>query len=228
MAHSPELQRFYGSKAWRDLRNMLVISRNGHCDRCGKDFSTEKYQLIAHHKEHLTDENLKDPQIALNPDNIEILCAQCHAFYHDDRGYIRPPRQVFLVYGSPCAGKSTYVRENANIGDLIVDLDLIYKAISPAPLYQHTEQIKRVAFGVRDYLYDQIRIRNGSWNTAWIIAGMPRKDERERLAARLGASLILVESTKEECYKKLLSANDGRDLDAWRDYIDKWFLDYQA
>lgn len=228
MARSPELQRFYGSRTWRDLRNMLVVERHGRCDRCGRDFSAEKNQLIAHHKQHLTDETLKDPGIALNPDNIEILCAHCHSMEHLNKGFIRSgsARQVFIVYGPPLGGKSTYVRENAEPDDLIVDLDTIYTALCTSPRYEHPEALKRVAFSVRDHLYDQIRIRNGLWSVAWVIAGLPRKNERERLAARLGASLVLVECDKAECHKRLLDCDDGRGMD-WGRYIDDWFRDFQ-
>ena len=227
MAKTPELQRFYGSKAWQDLRTVKIMESQGRCARCGKDFSDNTSQLIAHHKEHLTPENLSDPHVALNPENVEIVCTKCHAHYHDNRGYIRPPRQVFIVYGAPLSGKSTYVRQNAEPEDLIVDLDSIYSAITPAPRYFHTEQVKPLAFGIRDYLYDQIRIRNGKWQTAWVIAGLPRKGQREQLAARLGASCILIESTKEECHKRLLDCDDGRGLE-WGEYIDAWFRDFQA
>lgn len=226
MAKTPELQRFYGTKAWQDLRMVKIIQANGHCERCGKDFTDDTSQLIAHHKIHLTSETLSDPKIALNPENVEILCPKCHAHYHDDRGYIKPKKQVFIVYGAPLSGKSTYVRQNAEPDDLIVDLDSIYQAITPAPRYHHTEQVKPIAFGIRDYLYDQIRIRNGTWQTAWIIAGLPRKGQREQLAARLGASCILIECDKDECHKRLFSADDGR-YPEWEKYIDQWFFDFQ-
>lgn len=224
MARTPELQRFYGSKAWHDLRTVLIIQRHGICARCGKDFSADTSQLIAHHKEHLTDETLKDPAVAVNPDNVEIVCQKCHAHYHAYRGYTKH-KQVFIVYGSPCAGKSTYVRENMEPGDLIVDLDLIYQAVSNTHKYCRPPELKRIAFYVRDCLYDQIRIRSGDWQTAWVIAGLPRKDERERLAARLGASTILIEATAEECHKRLLNADDGR-YPEWDPYIDQWFRDF--
>lgn len=224
MAHSPELQRFYASKRWRDLRTVLVAERHGVCDRCGKDFSADTSKLIAHHKEHLTDETLKDPAVAVDPQNIEIVCQKCHAHYHADRGYTKK-KQVFIIYGSPFAGKSSYVRENMDAGDLVVDLDSIYSAIGYQPLYQHPTPLQKIAYGVRDYLYDQIRIRNGNWGTAWVIAGLPRRDERERLASRLGASLILVEATQEECLRRCACADDGRGYD-WENYILNWFKEY--
>ena len=225
MAHSPELQRFYASRRWRELRERLVIERRGVCDRCGKDFSDDTSRLVAHHKKHLTDETLKDPNVAVNPDNVEILCAHCHALQHSERGFIKPRKQVFIVYGAPCSGKTTYVRQNMERGDLVVDLDSIYEAIGFTERYTHAETLTSTAFAVRDFLYDQIRIRSGKWQTAWVIAGLPRKDERERLAARLGASLIPVEATREECIKRLMVSGDSRDY-KWEEYINQWFKDF--
>ena len=225
MAHSPELQRFYASRRWRELRERLVIERRGICDRCGKDFSDDTSKLVAHHKEHLTDETLKDPNVAVNPDNVEILCAHCHALQHSERGFIKPRKQVFIVYGAPCSGKTTYVRQNMEQGDLVVDLDSIYECIGFSERYTHAETLTPTAFAVRDFLYDQIRIRSGKWQTAWVIAGLPRKDERERLATRLGASLILVEATREECVHRLMVSGDSRDY-KWEEFINQWFKDF--
>lgn len=225
MARSPELQRFYASARWRNLRMLLITQRFGKCDRCGRDFSDDTSKLIAHHKIHLTDETLKDPAVAVDPKNIEIVCQQCHEYCHPENGFIKRQRQVFIIYGSPFSGKTTYVKENMEEGDLVVDLDAIYTAISLQPLYHHSDLLQKTAFGIRDYLYDHIRIRAGSWRTAWVIAGLPRKDERERLAARLGGSLVLVESTEQECIKRCVDADDGRGY-LWEEYIHKWFKDY--
>lgn len=228
MAKTPELQRFYGTKAWQDLRMVRIMETHGHCERCGKDFSDDTSQLIAHHKQPLTPQALSEPKIALNPENVEVLCPHCHALEHlDGRGFIKRGKQVFVVYGSPLSGKTTYVRQNMEPGDLVVDMDILGYAVGLQPMYNTPDELKRIVFGVRDYLYDQIRIRNGGWWTAWVIAGLPRKDERERLVARLGASSILIESTREECHKRLLSCNDERDIIAWGGYIDKWFNDFQ-
>lgn len=225
MAHSPELQRFYASKRWRELRDVLIIQRHGVCDRCGKDYSDDTSQLIAHHKEHLTDETLSIPEVAVDPENIEIVCYKCHSHYHPEKGFVKR-KQVFIVYGAPLSGKTTYVQQNKSYGDLVIDLDRIRAALSFEPVYQTPDEINPTSFGVRDYLYDQIRIRAGNWGTAWIIAGLPRKIERERLAARLGASTLLIEATPEECMTRLRQGDDGR-YPKWEKYITDWFRDYQ-
>ena len=225
MAHSAELQRFYASKRWRDLRNVLVVERRGVCDRCGKDCSDDTSKLVAHHKEHLTDETLKDPAVAVDPQNIEILCQKCHAHYHSEKGFVQKQKQVFIVYGAPFSGKTSYVRENMTVGDLVVDLDAIYTAISFQPWYRHPAPLSKTAFGIRDFLYDQIRIRAGKWITAWVISSLPRRDERVRLSSRLGASLLLVEATEDECIRRCRCADDGRGTE-WEEYVRQWFRDF--
>lgn len=37
---------------------------------------------IVHHKNHITQDNIDDPEIALSWDNLELLCRDCHAGEH--------------------------------------------------------------------------------------------------------------------------------------------------
>ena len=37
---------------------------------------------IVHHKTHLTPENIDDPTVTLNEDNLELLCRDCHGVEH--------------------------------------------------------------------------------------------------------------------------------------------------
>ena len=40
---------------------------------------------IVHHKIELTPDNIDDPEITMNYNNLELLCRQCHAEVHDKR-----------------------------------------------------------------------------------------------------------------------------------------------
>lgn len=42
------------------------------CERCCGVAS------IAHHKKHITPENITNPEITLNWDNLECVCHECH------------------------------------------------------------------------------------------------------------------------------------------------------
>ena len=73
-------QMFYHSKAWGDCRKSYIV-QHPLCERClAKGQIVPSY--IVHHKVYLTDDNLNNPEIALNHDNLEALCFTCHNQIH--------------------------------------------------------------------------------------------------------------------------------------------------
>ena len=67
---------FYKSKAWRDCRDAYFIFRHGLCERCGRPGK------IVHHKVYLTPQNINDPNVSLNWENLELVCQDCHNLEH--------------------------------------------------------------------------------------------------------------------------------------------------
>lgn len=127
------------------------------------------------------------------------------------------------------SGKSSYVMEHMEQGDLVVDMDELYKAVSFMPKYNKPENLKYNVFAIRNSIIDNIKTRYGGFRTAWIVGGYPRKAERQRLIETLGATPIFLDVSKEECIKRLDICNDYRSehKDEWNEYIEKWFDDYR-
>lgn len=75
---------FYNSKAWKQCREAYKKSVHGLCERC---LANGKYVLgdEVHHKTYLTPEFISNPEIALNWDNLELLCATCHNKEHHEK-----------------------------------------------------------------------------------------------------------------------------------------------
>jgi len=67
---------FYESKEWRKCRAAYIKYANGLCERCGEAGN------VVHHKIHLTPQNINDPNITLNFDNLKLVCQDCHAIEH--------------------------------------------------------------------------------------------------------------------------------------------------
>lgn len=63
---------FYNSKAWRRCRKAYAESVFLLCEECGAPGEE------VHHKIELTPENIHDPSITLNWDNLQLLCHRCH------------------------------------------------------------------------------------------------------------------------------------------------------
>ena len=72
---------FYKSKAWEKCRASYIKSKGGLCERC---LSLGIYTAgkIVHHKKELTPENCTDPAVALNFDNLMLVCHSCHEQIH--------------------------------------------------------------------------------------------------------------------------------------------------
>lgn len=219
------LSTFYQSKAWVNLMQVIKSERlteSGEiiCEHCGKPI-VRKYDCIGHHKIPLSESNVNDALVALNPDNVMLVHHVCHNKIHNKLGHVY--KQVYLVWGSPLSGKTTYVKESAEYGDLIVDIDSIWQCISGCNRYIKPDRLKSNVFGVRDTLIDMVRYRRGNWNNAYIVGGYPLIGERERLIASLGAREIFVECGYDECISRLKASGDGRAFTEWKKYIDDWW-----
>lgn len=221
------LINFYKTKEWVNLLRVIKIERtdgNGEiiCEHCGRPIY-KAYDCIGHHKIPLTEENINDYSISLNPDNIALVHHRCHNNIHNKLGYAG--RKVYLVYGSPLSGKTTYVKENMLEGDLVVDMDRIWRCLSGCELYVKPNRLKSNVFAVRDLLLEDIGHRFGKWSNAYVIGGYPLQGERERLVKRLGAEEIFINTDKEECLRRLQEDNK-RNTEEWEKYIMEWWERY--
>ena len=221
---------FYQSKPWIKLMQGLRLERVSddgvlYCEHCGKPI-TKAYDCIGHHIIELNERNVNDANIALNPDNIMLVHHRCHNKIHNKLACGENVRRVYLVYGSPCAGKFDFVRDNMDAGDLIVDIDNIWACVSGCDRYSKPPRLNSNVFVLRDCLLEQVRYRTGKWLTAWVVGGYPLTGERERLVRSLGAREIFIDTPQDECIKRLIDNPQGRDVAEWTKYISEWWDRY--
>ena len=92
---------FYKSKPWRDCRAAYIAGRRqidgGLCEVCH-----EALGCMVHHKIQLTPENIRDPEITLNPTLLSYECKDCHDA-HEGHGLnkAKPLRCAFDADGQP-------------------------------------------------------------------------------------------------------------------------------
>ena len=235
---------FYKSRAWQACRNAYITQRRlidgAMCEVC-----CEKIGEELHHKIFLRPTNIKNPEITLNHENLILLCKDCHFKEHKEailKGFNKSKRKkvlkngiyfdengmpkslkVYIVYGAPGAGKTTYVQEHRAVGDLIVDLDLIKQAISMAGKTAATDNLLDVALGIRDYMYSRIESRQIDTKNVWVIAALPKSREREQLAKRLRAELIFIDTSYDNCIKRAMNDHERENKTLQKEIIDKWF-----
>ena len=137
------------------------------------------------------------------------------------------PIDVYIVWGSPASGKTTYVKEHMEDGDLVIDLDLIKQSISYKDKTSAGDNLVSLAIGIRDYLYEQIRHRDIDCNTVWVVAGLPMKEDRDKLKDYIRATqMIHIDTDYDECIKRADKDVERKDKGKQYEVIDKWFEMY--
>lgn len=76
-----EQKQFYNSKEWQRCRASYISSVGGLCERCSAKGIIRPGKIV-HHKEYITSQNITNPVVLLNPDNLEYLCMDCHNAEH--------------------------------------------------------------------------------------------------------------------------------------------------
>lgn len=92
-------ESFYKTQTWKRCR-AAYIARHPLCEDC-KERGLIVPSAYIHHIEHLTPENVRDPEIAYGDTNLRALCFDCHEKAHgrkrkrrfsvDVDGRISPP-----------------------------------------------------------------------------------------------------------------------------------------
>jgi 5-methylcytosine-specific restriction protein A len=108
---------------------------------------------------------------------------------------------VVLVTGPPCAGKSSYVREHARPGDLVLDQD----ELGAAGMTRALGQVTAMADG-----------------TAWVIRCCPGRARRDQLAAQLRADVVHLQPPEREL---LARARQRRGVAAQVRAVRRWLAD---
>jgi len=220
------LDTFYQSKEWLAFRKQVIEDRTAPdgfiYDEVTKRPIVRAYDLILHHIVELTEDNVNNLNVSLNPENILVVSHATHNRIHDNFATIKR-QQVYLVYGAPLSGKTTWVHENKNPGDLVIDIDSIWECISGGNRYNKPNSLKENAFAVRNCLLDCVKYRRGKWRNAYIIGGYALSSERERIRAELAAREVYIDTPKDVCMERLELDEVRRGIPEYKYYIDEWF-----
>ena len=77
----PYAEKFYKSQAWEQTRDAYSKSVGGLCEVCFAKGLIVPGEIV-HHKRHISPENISDPNITLDWDNLQLVCRDCHADIH--------------------------------------------------------------------------------------------------------------------------------------------------
>lgn len=161
-------------------------------------------------------------------DNLQPLCHECHsAKTAREDGRWGKRAAVTIVCGPPGSGKTTYVRERMRWGDLVVDLDAIFVAISGLGWYEKPECLLPFAAEARDALLARLG-QPSEVRHAWVIMSGARRADRQRLRSQLHGTVVVLEVPGTECMRRIaLDERRATMAPLWKDLVDRWWREYE-
>jgi len=117
----------------------------------------------------------------------------------------RPPRRtthtnITLVTGPPCSGKTTYVQQHMQPGDLVIDYDALAVALGSPDTHDHPKQLVPYIMQARDAVIDRIQ-RDRTLKQAWLIRTRPRPSD-----LAIATEHIALDTPREECLRRAIAA----------------------
>ena len=110
---------------------------------------------------------------------------------------------VYLICGSPCSGKSTYVKEHFKTGDIVCDVDRLYSALCYNEEHQTELYAQEVASRLEEHLCGIIRNREGNWKDAYVVSLANTKEKVEKATERFDADeAIFINTPLEICMER--------------------------
>lgn len=209
-ARGSAAERGYGQvhRATRAQWAPMVATGHVRCWRCGEPIEAGAAWDLGHDDE--------DRSKYRGPEHVGRECAKGGNRSTAGR---RHGTQVTVVCGPPCSGKTTWVRERAQSGDLIVDYDDIAQRLGSRRTHNHEHKYhRRVEATIARALSG---IKAGRHDRAWVIRSLPA--EAERLADELGGTVVLIDAPDEVLLERARRRPDpartARAIREWRSAV---------
>jgi hypothetical protein len=110
---------------------------------------------------------------------------------------------LVIVTGPPCAGKTTYVREHARPGDIIIDFDAMAAAFgAPGREHEYTEPMKAITQYARGAAIKAAIDWHRRGARVWVTECAP-PPQRWQQYARAGARHIPLTADPDEIHRRI-------------------------
>ena len=136
--------------------------------------------------------------------------------------------QVTIVCGPPGAGKTHYVMQRLKWGDVLLDIDLLFAALSGQAMYDKPATLLKMVLRVRDTVVAELQGPN-TIARAWLITSTTKHAEIAGMANKLKAKVVVIETPANICMQRIQADPRRKDLLAeWQPLVEKWWANWRT
>lgn len=134
----------------------------------------------------------------------------------------------YIVCGPPGSGKTTWANQRKRWGDVVVDIDTLFEAVTGLPWYEKPDALVPLVLELQEAALKWIARNPERFMNAFVITGGARKAQRERLAERLEAEVIVLDVSPDECLRRIAAdPRRGDKAQSWGPLVYKWWREYE-
>ncbi len=205
-------RQVYDHRAWRIIRRQILQRDNQLCQIHGPRCTTHATEV-----DHIVP--IAAGGARFDPANLRAACRQCNAgrssrTHHQD-GWRTATTHLTLITGPPGAGKTTWVEQHRQPGDLVIDFDKIAEAIGSTSGHDHNPGVTSAARMARAAILRGLKRGDVQAERAWIISANP---DAEQFIPHHDA--VTIDPGRDETHRRARAA--GRPP-TWATLIDDWY-----
>lgn len=137
---------------------------------------------------------------------------------------------VTLVSGPPGAGKTHYIRQRRQPGDLVVEWDALYEALGCLRPDQRPGVLSRFVSAARNAVFHKLRKNpEDDLRAAWISSCAPEAEKRQSYQERFDARVVVLETPASLCLARYRQDPGRSPLSEpeYRELVVSWWEKYQ-
>lgn len=134
---------------------------------------------------------------------------------------------IYVVCGPPGAGKTTYALKHMSPGDVIIDWDFLFTAISGQPAHHNEASLNELVADLRDHLIEMIGYGYPGVRNFWVTLCAPRQETRDYWRNNYGAKVIVLKERISTCLARLAKDPTRHDWQKWRPHVERWWKEFR-